>query len=93
MPQVFKVGSYLVYFWINEGRPLEPIHVHIAEGVPTANGVKVWITKSGKCLLADAGQNQIPAPKLHIILGVIEARRQMIENKWISTFGEINYYC
>lgn len=33
MPQVFKVGAYWVYFWANEGKPLEPIHVHIAEDV------------------------------------------------------------
>ena len=24
MPQVFKVGSYWVYFWANENEPLEP---------------------------------------------------------------------
>ena len=30
MPQVFKVGSYWVFFWTNEGKPLEPVHVHIA---------------------------------------------------------------
>ena len=27
MPQVFKVGAYWVYFWANEGEPIEPIHV------------------------------------------------------------------
>ena len=35
MPQVFKVGSYWVYFWANENDPLEPVHVlsliHISE--------------------------------------------------------------
>ena len=25
MPQVFKIGSYWVYFWANENDPLEPI--------------------------------------------------------------------
>ncbi len=30
MPQVFRLGSYWVYFWTNEGKPLEPIHVHIS---------------------------------------------------------------
>ena len=30
MPQVFKVGAYLVYFWSDENDPLEPIHVHVA---------------------------------------------------------------
>ena len=29
MPQVFKVGSYWVYFWANENDPLEPVHVHV----------------------------------------------------------------
>lgn len=34
MPQVFKIGSYTVYFWMNEGKPLEPVHVHVAQGFP-----------------------------------------------------------
>ena len=37
MPQVFKVGAYWVYFWANEGEPIEPIHVHISEGSPKKN--------------------------------------------------------
>ncbi len=47
MPQVFKVGSYWIYFWTNENDPLEPIHVHIAEGKPSENATKVWITSKG----------------------------------------------
>lgn len=53
MPQVFKVGAYLVYFWSDENDPLEPIHVHVAEGKPRKDGTKIWITKSGKTLLAN----------------------------------------
>ena len=34
MPQVFKVGSYWVYFWSNESEPLEPIHVLFEKGKP-----------------------------------------------------------
>ena len=34
MPQVFKIGGYWVYFWANEGEPIEPVHVHIAYGKP-----------------------------------------------------------
>ena len=44
MPQVFKVGSYWVYFWANENEPLEPIHVHVAQGAPNSNATKIWIT-------------------------------------------------
>ena len=45
MPQIFKIGSYWVYFWANENKPLEPVHVHISKGKPTANATKFWITK------------------------------------------------
>jgi len=51
MPQVFKIGSYWVYFWSNEQEPLETIHVHVHPGAPTRNATKIWITQSGKCYL------------------------------------------
>ena len=38
VPQVFKIGGYLVYFWVNENDSLEPVHVHIAEGKPVKTG-------------------------------------------------------
>ena len=25
MPQILKIGPYVVYFWSNEGAPLEPV--------------------------------------------------------------------
>lgn len=53
MPQVFKIGSYWVYFWTNEGDPLEPVHVHVSEGCPTAQSTKNWITKAGKTYLCN----------------------------------------
>ena len=43
MPQVFKIGSYWVYFWSNESKPLEPVHVHIAEGALTMPNVRFGI--------------------------------------------------
>jgi hypothetical protein len=53
MPQLFKIGRYIVYFWSNEGLPEEPVHVHVAEGKPSAFATKFWITRSGKTLLAN----------------------------------------
>ena len=47
MPQVFKIGSYWVYFWANENEPLEPIRVHVSQGAPTKTATKIWITKAG----------------------------------------------
>lgn len=48
MPQVFKIGSYWVYFWSNENDPLEPVHVHVSQGSPSARATKIWITRAGR---------------------------------------------
>lgn len=72
MPQVFKLGSYWVYFWTNEGKPMEPIHVHISQGSPSENATKVWITKAGKTLLAN-NNSHIPVHILRNMMRIIEA--------------------
>ena len=92
MPQVFKIGSYWVYFWANENEPLEPIHVHVSQGAPTRTATKIWITKAGKCYLVNNG-SQIPAKVLRNIMAVIEARSGEVIRKWIEFFGEIRYFC
>ena len=92
MPQVFKVGGYLVYFWVNENDPLEPVHVHIAEGKPDKNGTKVWLTKAGGCLLQH-NHSQIPDRQLRYIMQIITARHEEIITKWKDVFGEISFYC
>ena len=92
VPQVFKVGGYLVYFWVNENDPLEPVHVHIAEGKPDKNGTKVWLTKAGGCLLQH-NRSQIPDRQLRYIMQIITARHEEIITKWKDVFGEISFYC
>lgn len=92
MPQVFKIGSYWVYFWANEGKPNEPVHVHVSEGKPSENATKIWITSSGKCLLANNNSN-IPSKALRNIMRIIEARSQEVIQKWLSFFGIARYYC
>lgn len=92
MLQIFKLGSYWIYFWTNEGKPLEPIHVHVAQGGPTPNGTKIWITKFGKCLLCN-NNAKISEKVLRNIIRIIEARSAEIIQKWYSYFGGIQYYC
>ena len=92
MPQVFKIGSYWVYFWSNEGDPLEPIHVHVAEGSPVINATKIWITSAGKTLLANNNSN-IPAVTLRNIMRIIESRSGEVVEKWMAYFGQGRYYC
>ena len=90
MPQVFKVGSYWIYFWSNEGDPLEYIHVHISKGRPTQNATKVWITRSGKCLLCN-NNSEIPSIALRNIMRTIEARSEVVVKKWQDYFGNVSY--
>ena len=92
MPQIFKIGAYWVYFWSDEQKPLEPIHIHIAEGKPIANSTKIWITKSGKCLLCN-NNSKIPTHILKNIMRIIETQSNYIIEKWYDFFGEITYYC
>jgi hypothetical protein len=72
MPQIFRIGAYIVYFWSNENDPLEPVHVHIAEGRATANATKIWITGSGKALICN-NDTRIPRKTLQNLIRVIEA--------------------
>jgi hypothetical protein len=92
MPQVFKVGSYWVYFWTNEGMPLEPVHVHVSEGSPTENATKIWITRSGECLLCN-NNSRIPSHTLRNIMRIIAARSSDVVDKWLQYFDSISYYC
>lgn len=55
MPNLFTVSGYKVYFWANEKG--EPIHVHVSKGKPSPNGTKIWLTKTGGCILASNGSN------------------------------------
>ena len=92
MPQVFRVGSYWVYFWTNESDPLEPVHVHVSEGAPSAAATKIWITRAGKSYLCN-NNSKIPAKTLRNIMRIVEARSAEIVEKWKTYFGEAHFYC
>ena len=91
MPQVFKIGSYWVFFWSNKGAPTEPVHFRVAEDAPTENATKVWITSAGKCLLAN-NNSHIPDRTLRNILRIAEARSVDIVSQWEERFGPARYY-
>ena len=92
MPQIFKIGAYWVYFWANENDPLEPVHVHVSEGAPSANGTKIWITKAGGCYVCH-NRSMIPAKTLGNIMKILEARSNEIIQKWTDYFGEAHFFC
>lgn len=92
MPSLFTVSGYKVYFWSNES--MEPIHVHIAKGKPTTNATKIWLTKSGGCILASNGSN-IPQNELNELMEIISAQFFWICAEWKKMFvlDEISFYC
>lgn len=92
MPQLLRIGPYIIYFWSNEEMPLEPVHVHIAEGRPTGDGTKVWITSTGRALLCH-NRSKIPNRILVRLLRVIEANSAEFAQAWLDHFGEQRYYC
>lgn len=92
MPQIFKIGSYWVYFWSNESDPLEPVHVHVSQGSPSSSATKIWITSAGGCYLCH-NHSRIPERTLRNIMAILSARSGEIIEKWKGYFGEARFYC
>ena len=92
LPKLFTVSGYTVYFRSNENE--EPIHVHVAKGKPTPNATKIWLTKSGGCILASNG-SRIPNKELNELMDFISAQFFLICSKCKHAFvtDEIKFYC
>ncbi|MBQ1998993.1 MAG: DUF4160 domain-containing protein, partial [Spirochaetales bacterium] len=59
---------------------------------PVSNATKIWITKDGKCSLAN-NNSKIPLVILNKLMRVIEARSFEIIKKWEEYFHTIQFYC
>lgn len=92
MPKVFDAGPFSVYFWIGEGDPLEPVHVHVTTGVPAPEDTKFWMTKSGGVVLCH-NKGRIPRAQLREIEDMIASQHRLIVSKWQARFGRVSYYC
>lgn len=92
LPSLFTIGSYKVFFWSNENN--EPIHVHITKGHPKANATKIWLTKSGGCIVAN-NKELIPNKELNDLVEIIQAQYFLICAAWKQHFktDHIEFYC
>ena len=92
LPKLFEQYGYKVYFWSAENN--EPIHVHISKGSPHENATKVWLTKSGGCVIAN-NNSKIPNTDLNNIIKTINLNFLYIVAKWKETHGteNIKFYC
>ena len=68
--------------------------MHISKGAPGGNSTKVWITKSGGCILAN-NNSRIPENELRRILKIISENYFIIVSEWKKYFDldEVKYYC
>ena len=92
MPNLFTVCGYKIYFWSNENN--EPIHVHVSKGKPSPTATKIWLTKSGGCIVASNGSN-IKSKELNELMEFISAQFFLICDAWKMHFvtDEIEFYC
>ena len=92
MPNLFTVSGYKIFFWSNEIN--EPIHVHVSKGKPSENATKIWLTKTGNCILASNG-SEIPSRELKELMDFIAAQFFYICAEWKKFFvtDEIKFYC
>ena len=92
LPKLFTVSGYIVYFWSNEEG--EPIHDHISKGKPSPNATKIWLTKTGGCIVANNG-SKIPNRELNELMEFISAQFFLICAKWKQFFvvDTISFYC
>jgi hypothetical protein len=92
LPKLFNIGRYAIFFWSNDDD--EPIHIHIGIGNPTPNATKIWLTKSGGCIVANNKSN-IPKQDLNHLLRIIQNDYLYICGEWKKFFGveKIKFYC
>ena len=68
--------------------------MHISKCKPSINSTKVWITKTGGCILAN-NNSKIPEKELNRLLEIIPLYYFKIVSKWKETYGqdELRFYC
>ena len=87
MPSFPSLLGFKVFIWSNEGKPLEPIHIHVTNGIPSKNATKFWILSSGKVLLASNGSH-ISDKDLSRLKRALEDYTDIYIAKWESYYGE-----
>ena len=89
MPIFMELFGYGIYFWSNEGNPLEPIHVHVSKS-PHSNATKIWLLSDGSVQLENNNDN-IPSKDLKKIMRSVSEFSDDIIELWLSIFEEISY--
>ena len=87
IPKVRYLYGYLVYFWSDESKPLEPIHIHLCKGTPSQNATKYWILEDGTIKL-EHNKSRIPQNDLKKLEKAIKEYSMDIIKNWENYFKE-----
>jgi hypothetical protein len=80
MPVVFRYNGVRFFFFSNEGRPREPVHIHAQQGGAEA---KFWLQPD--VLVADS--RGFDRRTLADLVRVVRENRELIEGRWHEHFG------
>lgn len=80
-PTILRYKAYRLFFFSNEGSPLEPIHVHVRKEEALA---KLWLEPSIS-LAENYGFN---SKELKEIEEIIKKNEQEIKTKWHEYFSD-----
>ncbi len=80
MPVVFRYKGFRFFFYSNEGKPREPVHVHVRAGGCEA---KLWLEPQVRI----ATSYGFDAGTLRELVEVSQTHREMIERAWHDCFG------
>lgn len=90
IPDIASFLGYHIYFWSNENKPLEPVHVHVSKGKPSKNALKYWINSDGSITKADPNNKiDISKKNLNKIEDLIREYSDDIIKQWQTYFQEI----
>jgi uncharacterized protein DUF4160 len=85
VPVVFRSDGFRFFFFSNEGRPREPVHIHVEREDRQA---KFWL----RPMVSLAYNDGFNARTLRQLLRLIEANRDDIEKAWAAFFREGNQH-
>lgn len=96
MPTVFRALGFKVFFWSNEGQPVEPIHVHICCGNPKDNSPKFWLTSKGY-FIPDDRYNHLKDMTRVLDMFISNGGLNVLKQMWADAFysgdtSKITYY-
>lgn len=87
IPDINEYRGYHIFFWSNENKPLEPIHIHICKGKPSKNATKYWINSDGS-VEQENNNSQIPISDLKKIERFVTEYSFQIIQHWENYFNE-----